>query len=145
MIFLEKNVDDKYFVKAGRLEWLKKFGELKEKNGYVAFNPHKAKCLTVRREPSWNTTYILQWPRGYNGGGIRAIDGKTPSMTISSWPANNLLLNNGFVRKLTPIECERLQTIPDNYTNYVSDTQRYKTLGNCWTVDVISHIFDNLK
>ena len=53
-------VEDKYYIKAGRLSWLQKFGEVKEKGGYVAFNPDKAKCLTVRREPSWNTTYILQ-------------------------------------------------------------------------------------
>ena len=44
-------------------------------------------------------------------------------------------------RKLTPIECERLQTFPDNYTEGVSNTQRYKALGNSWTVDVIAHIF----
>jgi DNA (cytosine-5)-methyltransferase 3A len=44
-------------------------------------------------------------------------------------------------RKLTPLECERLQTVPDNYTNHVSNTQRYKMLGNGWTVDVIAHIF----
>ena len=43
-------------------------------------------------------------------------------------------------RKITPIECERLQTVPDNYTNHVSNTQRYKMLGNGWTVDVIAHI-----
>lgn len=43
-------------------------------------------------------------------------------------------------RKLTPIECERLQTVPDNYTDHVSNTQRYKMLGNGWTVDVIAHI-----
>lgn len=48
-------------------------------------------------------------------------------------------------RKLTPIECERLQTVPDNYTNHVSNTQRYKMLGNGWTVDVIAHIFKGLK
>lgn len=47
-------------------------------------------------------------------------------------------------RKLTPVECERLQTAPDNYTNHVSNTQRYKMLGNGWTVDVIAHIFNGL-
>ena len=47
-------------------------------------------------------------------------------------------------RKLTPIECERLQTFPDNYTAGVSNTQRYKQLGNSWTVDVIAHIFSFL-
>jgi len=47
-------------------------------------------------------------------------------------------------RKLTPTECERLQTVPDNYTSSVSNTQRYKMLGNGWTVDVIKHILINL-
>lgn len=54
--------------------------------------------------------------------------------------------NNGLqYRNLTLLECERLQTVPDNYTNFVSDTQRYKMLGNGWTVDVIAHIFNTLK
>ena len=48
-------------------------------------------------------------------------------------------------RKLTPIECERLQTVPDQYTNHVSNTQRYKMLGNGWTVDVIAHIFSQMR
>jgi len=48
-------------------------------------------------------------------------------------------------RKLTPLECERLQTVPDNYTEGVSNTQRYKMLGNGWTVDVIKHILSNIN
>lgn len=52
---------------------------------------------------------------------------------------------NSVMRRLTPVECERLQTVPDNYTNSVSDNQRYKMLGNGWTIDVISHIFSYIK
>ena len=48
-------------------------------------------------------------------------------------------------RKLTPIECERLQTVPDNYTDCVSNTQRYKMLGNGWTIETICHIFKNMQ
>ena len=48
-------------------------------------------------------------------------------------------------RKLTPLECERLQTVPDGYTEGVSNTQRYKMLGNGWTVDVISHIMKGME
>jgi len=48
-------------------------------------------------------------------------------------------------RKLTPLECERLQTMPDNYTNHVSNTQRYKMIGNGWTVDVIAHILKGIQ
>jgi len=137
---LQEKVPEKYYIKGGRLEWLKTFGEVKERDGYIAFNPNKAKCLTVRTEPSWNCTYILQWPHGSNKGGYRALNGKTPSLTTSSWESNNLLLNEGVVRKLTPEECEKLQTVPVGYTSCVSDSQRYKMLGNGWTVDVIAHI-----
>lgn len=45
-------------------------------------------------------------------------------------------------RKLTPLECERLQTVPDNWTECLSNTQRYKSLGNGWTIDVIVHILE---
>ena len=55
------------------------------------------------------------------------------------------LVNTFRIRRLTPIECERLQTIADNYTNHVSDSQRYKMLGNGWTISVISHIFSHIK
>ena len=66
-------------------------------------------------------------------------DGKTNSLTTVQ-KDNRLVFLDGY-RKLTPIECEKLQTVPDNYTNHVSNTQRYKMLGNGWTVDVIAHIF----
>ena len=48
------------------------------------------------------------------------------------------------IRKLTPVECERLQTIPDNFTSGISNTQRYKAIGNGWTVDVIAHILKQI-
>jgi site-specific DNA-cytosine methylase len=47
-------------------------------------------------------------------------------------------------RKLTPVECERLQNLPDGYTNCISDTRRYHALGNGWTVYVIAHLFKNI-
>ena len=50
-----------------------------------------------------------------------------------------------YQRQLTPNECEILQTVPANYTEGVSNTQRYKMLGNGWTVDVIAHIFSFLN
>lgn len=57
----------------------------------------------------------------------------------------NVFIDKDCVRKFHPIECERLQTFPDNYTEGISDTQRYKSLGNSWTVDVVSNIFKNMK
>jgi len=63
--------------------------------------------------------------------------------TLTAMDKHGVLTNN-FIRKLTPIECERLQTVKENYTSIVSDNQRYKMLGNGWTVDVIAHIFKGL-
>lgn len=68
----------------------------------------------------------------------------TKSYTITANHAPKVLTEIIGWRKLTPKECERLQTVPDNYTDCVSDTQRYKMLGNGWTVDVIAHIFGSL-
>lgn len=54
------------------------------------------------------------------------------------------ILIEGYIRKLTPIECERLQTLPDNYTAGVSNSQRYKMLGNGWTVEAVKQFFKNI-
>jgi len=70
-------------------------------------------------------------------------DGKTCSLTTVQ--KDNYITEDYTIRKLTPVECERLQTLPDNYTSGVSNTQRYKALGNAWTVDVIAHIFKHIK
>ena len=75
--------------------------------------------------------------------GQRFNDGNK-SHTLTAQDKHGIIID-GYIRKLTPIECERLQTIPDNYTYGVSDTQRYKMLGNGWTVDIISHILQNIK
>jgi len=65
---------------------------------------------------------------------------------LSTVDKDNVLAISDFeYRKLTPLECERLQTVPDNYTAPVSNTQRYRMLGNGWTVDVIAHIFKNMN
>jgi site-specific DNA-cytosine methylase len=80
-------------------------------------------------------------------------DGKTN--TLSTVSKDNVVVpftltdrvpaSEFFFRYITPVECERLQTVPDFYTSVVSDTQRYRMLGNGWTVDVITHILGSLK
>jgi site-specific DNA-cytosine methylase len=73
-------------------------------------------------------------------------DGKAP--TLNACTGGNrepkVLIKNSAWRKLTPLECERLQTYPDGYTEGVSNTQRYKMLGNSFTVDVIAHLLRGL-
>lgn len=71
---------------------------------------------------------------------------KCPTLTcVSGGHQQKKVLVNGKCRKLTPVEYERLQTLPDNYTAGVSDGARYTACGNGWTVDVIAHIFTGLK
>ncbi len=77
---------------------------------------------------------------------IYNITSKSP--TLTSCRGGNLqkkVYQNNRCRKLTPLEYERLQTLPDNYTQGVSDSQRYNMLGDGWTVDVIVHILKNIK
>lgn len=62
---------------------------------------------------------------------------------FANWYGNHVT-ENGRIRQLTPMECERLQNVPDNYTDCVSDSQRYKMLGNGWTIDVIVYILSFL-
>ncbi len=73
-------------------------------------------------------------------------EGKAPTLTTMQGGHREpkVLANNTTWRKLTPIECERLQTLPDNYTKGVSNTQRYKMLGNGMTCAVIEHILKGL-
>lgn len=71
-------------------------------------------------------------------------DGKTNTLTTVQ-KDNVVTVNDVYYRKLTPLECERLQTVPDGYTEGVSNTQRYKMLGNGWTVAVIKHIFKGIQ
>jgi len=67
------------------------------------------------------------------------------SNCLTTFTKDNVVVEGMQWRKLTPLECERLQTVPDNYTNHVSNSQRYKMLGNGWTVDVITHIMKGIK
>lgn len=86
------------------------------------------------------------------GSRVYSINGKSATLTSQSKGGKGgysglygeIKEDTIICRTLIPLECERLQTVPDGYTNYVSDTQRYKMLGNGWTIDIISHIFNNL-
>jgi DNA (cytosine-5)-methyltransferase 3A len=95
----------------------------------VGRNPENPKS----RKPCNNTEQFIE----------KRFDDK--SGTLTTVQKDNLLTINSLIRRLTPIECERLQTVDDNYTNHVSDSQRYKMLGNGWTVDVIVHILNYMK
>jgi len=70
------------------------------------------------------------------------------SATLTCCRGGNLqkkVYQDGKCRKLTPLEYERLQTVPDNYTQGESDSQRYNMIGNGWTIEVIKHIFKGIQ
>ena len=100
-----------------------------------------SKRMAAKREGT--LTFKKAWAN------VRTLDQKsralTTSQAISNSGATNIKYSDTEYYILTPIECERLQTLPDNYTEGVSNTQRYKAVGNGWTVEVIAHIFKALR
>ena len=95
---------------------------------------------------------IGEYGNGGQGQRIYSVHGKSVSLSANGGGRGaktglyKIDLPDGdyMIRKLTPVEAERLQTLPDNYTAGISDTQRYKCIGNGWTVDVIAHILQGL-
>lgn len=99
------------------------------KKGFVEINP--GECFDAENLTSSTS-------RG------RKMEEKSNCLMASE--TNFMQYTNDFrIRRLTPTECERLQTVKDGYTSCVSDTQRYKMLGNGWTIEVIAHILSYLK
>jgi DNA (cytosine-5)-methyltransferase 3A len=109
--------------------------------GHLSRNDGKTYCLDTGNTNAVEVKAIMlgrseSWGMPENGGG--------KSYTLCKEQPHGIKYNNR-IRRLTPMECERLQTVKDNYTNHVSDSQRYKMLGNGWTVDVIAHIFKHIN
>lgn len=73
------------------------------------------------------------------------LNGKSACLTANMYKGVPYGVIKEKLRRLTPVECERLQTVPDNYTVGVSDTQRFKMLGNGWTIDIIAHLLNNMR
>ena len=72
-------------------------------------------------------------------------DDKMNCITASMTKEHTVIDNNWFYRKLTPTECERLQTFDDGYTSGLSNTRRFQCLGNSWTVAIIMEFFKNIR
>lgn len=105
----------------------------------------KTNCITtVQKDNLVYTENYLQYGDGY-ALDSRAYyeDGKQGTLDTKANRAKTLL-NTSRIRRLTPLECERLQTMKDGYTAHVSDSQRYKMIGNGWTIEVIAFIFSHL-
>ena len=118
-------------------------------------NDGKSNCLTTVQKDSLicKPVRIGEYGKGCQGQRIYSVHGKSVTLSANGGGQGaktglyKIDLPDGdyIIRKLTPIEAERLQTLPNNYTAGISDTQRSKCIGNAWTVDVIAHIFKGLE
>ena len=114
----------------------------------------KSNCLTTVQKDSLvcSPIRIGHYGKGGQGQRIYSVVGKSVTLSANGGGQGaktglyKIDLPDGdyVIRKLTPVEAERLQTLPDNYTAGISNTQRYKCIGNGWTVDVIAHILGGL-
>lgn len=107
-------------------------------------NDGKSNCLTTVQKDN----LIFQIPRGFNKGGFH--EDKAPTLSCNSYDRNNFIIQRALhgdfrIRRLTPTECSRLQTVPNWYKWECSETQQYKMLGNGWTIKVIEHILKRIK
>ncbi len=145
---LEKNVtQEKYLIKE---ESAIKQNIIKYRDEHLA----KQAVFTERRTEEAKRIrkeYRAKYGRDFSPRRAKEMvprtDDKCNCLTTSLTKEHVLIDENYKFRKLTPKECERLQTVPDDYTKHISisDTQRYKMLGNGWTISVIAHIFKNIK
>jgi DNA (cytosine-5)-methyltransferase 3A len=159
---LEDEVEDKFYLSDKAIDYM---GRLR--NGKPRWEYHKnplegkSACLTANMYKG--VPYgVLRLEGLYQVGNlimkgnesirrVYSVDGKCPTLTTMGGGHRQPKIAeiNGSQaprpRKLTPLECERLQTLPDNYTEGVSNTRRYQMLGNGWTIDVIAHIFKGMK
>ena len=120
-----------------------------DSKGFRAVKKNIAPTITARaRQDGSGMPVIRQLPRGKNKGADLKI---CPTISSNAFQENNLLCG---IRRLTEIECERLQGFPDNWTQYgnyngrikpIAKTQRYKLIGNAVTVDIVTMIAKRLK
>ena len=158
---LEDEVDEKYFLSDKMINWLHKHSDKsnKNKNGFalkLKSEDDKLSCLTSGQyKQNLSADFVMtknyaQWDtsgKGYKSQQDRAFyeDGKTGSVPAQRTENKINVLLGSRIRRLTPLECSRLQTIPAWYKWECSDTQQYRMLGNGWTVEVIKHILSFMK
>lgn len=154
---LEDSVDKKYYCSE---TFMAKMDRYKNKNRCLN-NDGKAMCLIAGyHKMGRDNTYIVENESATKSGksycltarysgavAWNSVERKQRTMIpVEVTDEENPNVYNGVrYRKLTPKECERLQTVPDGYTEGVSDTQRYRMIGNGWTIDIIAHIFSHIN
>lgn len=152
---LEKEVDEKYFLKGNYLQWWNKNKEKQLTKKYSSLDNDIAICQTARRYASWNGNYIqclglLDIKGNEQVRRVYAEEGISPTLnTMQGGNRQPKVLQEYRIRKLTPLEVWRLMGFSDNDFNKakgagISDSQLYKQAGNSIVVDVLEAIFKNL-
>jgi DNA (cytosine-5)-methyltransferase 3A len=117
--------------------------------GHLSRNDGKTYCLDTGNTNAVEVREVKQLSTNNKSNGgtqpyqqdrIYDVNGISPALQ-AQLPNGSTMINTSRIRRLTPLECMRLQTVNDNYNMPVSDSQKYKMLGNGWTIEVISHIF----
>jgi DNA-cytosine methyltransferase len=141
---LEDEVNEKYFLNESALRRLNNSSD--QAKGFSKIDPIQAGTMTSRQYANWKGTFVKSPLKLNINGAVKQNQNKASTFTAEAHSGGNhsdmdLIAIEDEVRRLTPIECERLQGLPDNYTQGISDSQRYKCLGNGWQIDTIMHIF----
>ena len=140
--FLEKDVDPKFLLTPERIKKLEEYNERNKRkgNGFRAKFHNVAKdimgCLRAMSGDGVND--LIEWIADVRTDqGLRIRKNRmSPCLTTSSTP----IIKRRKIRRLTPLECLRLQGFPDSFESVVSDSQIYKQAGNSMTVDVMAAI-----
>ena len=156
---LEDEVEEKFYLsdkaidymsrlRNGKPRWEYHTNPLDGKSACLTANMYKGVPYGVIKFDTCDQVATLQMKGNDSIRRVYGQNGKSPCLTtMGGGHREPKVFDTGrmIARKLTPIECERLQSVPDNYTEGVSNTQRYKMLGNGWTIDVIAHILNEMR
>lgn len=132
-------VDEKYFIQGKEFDWITDKKRLAKK--YSNIDGEKAITFLARQYSSWNGQYVTN-AMGMGGGNVPMLMDKETAENLKGKYIGN---ERQIIRKLTPVECARLQCFPDNWCEGISNSQQYKCYGNAVNVEVVKHIIKDLK
>jgi len=153
-----QNEDDyETWIEGGVMPTMNAFDNGDVRTTIIVFHPHyhdgarvqgnTMNTLTSRMGTGGNNVSmvatLMRMREGKPGGGKGPLISEDKSLTIAT-SNDQTLLNKGTVRRLTPVECERLQGFPDDWTAGQSDSSRYKQMGNAVAVPVVEWVISNI-
>jgi DNA-cytosine methyltransferase len=152
---LQEDFDDKYFLSETALSGFCNRNEKRKGISGFLFKPNninKKSNTILKGEGTLKCegNYVQYYTHaGHDSQTHRVYFDTSKSATLSktNTERQHVFTSKSLIRKLTPLECERLQTLPEGYTSaggQISDTQRYAMIGNGWTVDLVAHLFSQI-